>query len=295
MASAGALRRYGEFAQASRAQLGPALLLIPGLLFTIVMFMYPLLGLASRSFYDEDGRFTTKNYERMLTVSAYSKVLLNTIWMAVVVTVICLLLGYPLAYVLSTTRGRLKIALLIGILVPFWTSLLVRTYGWMVILHPNGLLNSLLLHFGLIKQPLELVHNTIGVVIGMTQVMLPYMVLPIAAVMERMDRTLVPAARGLGASKWQSFVWVFLPLSLPGIYAGALLVFIISLGFFVVPALLGGTSDILIAQLIQFNLSTVLNWGFAAALGTVLLVITLVTYVVADRWLKLNVLWGESR
>jgi ABC-type spermidine/putrescine transport system permease subunit I len=272
---------------------GPALLVLPGLVFILVMFLYPLAGLTARSVY-EDG-LTGEHYQRMLAVPAYSKVLLNTVRMAVLVTIICLVLGYPLAYKLTTASPRWKLFLLICILVPFWTSLLVRTYGWMVILHPGGLLNSLLLRFGLISTPLELVHNTTGVLIGMSQIMLPYMVLPIAAVMERMDRALVPAARGLGASPWQGFLWVFLPLSLPGIYAGSLLVFIISLGFFVVPAVLGGTEDLLIAQLIQFNLSTVLNWGFAAALSTVLLVITLVTYALAGRWLNLNTLWGESR
>ena len=273
---------------------GPALLLVPGLIFLIVMFLYPLTGLTGRSVFEE-GVFTAEHYERLLTVSAYSKVLLNTIRMAVLVTLLCLVLGYPLAYRLVTAPARWKLVLLICILVPFWTSLLVRSYGWMVILHPTGLLNALLLRLGLVRNPVELVHNTSGVLIGMTQIMLPYMVLPLAAVMERMDRALVPAARGLGASSWKSFVWVFLPLSLPGVYAGSLLVFIISLGFFVVPAVLGGTEDILVAQLIQFNLSTVLNWGFAAALGTVLLVITLVTYAAAGRWLNLNALWGESR
>jgi ABC-type spermidine/putrescine transport system permease subunit I len=194
---------------------GPALLLIPGLLFLIVMFLYPLAGLTGRSF-TEEGVLTAEHYERMVAVPAYSKVLLNTIRMAVLVTLLCLVLGYPLAYRLVTAPSRWKLVLLIGILVPFWTSLLVRSYGWMVILHPQGLLNTFLMRLGVIDQPLELVHNTTGVLIGMTQIMLPYMVLPVAAVMERMDRALVPAARGLGASPWKSFVWVFLPLSLPG-------------------------------------------------------------------------------
>jgi ABC-type spermidine/putrescine transport system permease subunit I len=287
--------RVTPFATASRSRVaGPALLLMPGLIFLIVMFLYPLAGLTGRSVFEE-GFFTAQHYERMLAVPAYSKVLLNTIRMALLVTALCLILGYPLAYRLVTAPARWKLVLLICILVPFWTSLLVRSYGWMVILHPNGLLNTLLLRLGLVENPAELVHNTTGVLIGMTQIMLPYMVLPLAAVMERMDRALVPAARGLGASPWKSFVWVFLPLSLPGVYAGSLLVFIVSLGFFVVPAVLGGTEDILVAQLIQFNLSTVLNWGFAAALGTVLLVITLATYAAAGKWLNLNALWGESR
>lgn len=276
-----------------RLELRRALLVLPGLAFITVLFLYPLGSLIATSAYD--ARFTTAHYRRLFTVPAYTKVLLNTVRMATMVTLVCLALGYPLAYRLATVSGRGKLLLLVGILVPFWTNLLVRAYGWMVILHPKGLLNTVLLGTDLLKHPLPLVHNTTGVVIGMTQVMLPYMVLPIAAVMEGIDRALLQAARSLGASPWNTFLRVFLPLTLPGVFAGCLLVFIISLGFFVIPALLGGTRDILLAQLIEFNVNTVLNWGFAAALSTVLLVTTLTVYLLAQRWLRLDVLWHGMR
>jgi putative spermidine/putrescine transport system permease protein len=285
----GAVRRNPERRRALRG----CLLILPALGFATVMFFYPLGSLVATSLYD--GGWTTKHYSRVLVQPAYATILLYTLRMAVIVTLLCLVLGYPLAYRLVTAGRGWKFVLLTVILLPFWTSVLVRTYGWMVILYPNGLLNTLLVRTGLLRDPLELVHNTTGVLIGMGQIMLPYMVLPVAAVMEGVDRTLLQAARSLGASPWKAFLKVFLPLTLPGVYAGSLLVFIISLGFFVVPALMGGTRDIMLAQLIQFNVSTVLNWGFAASLSTILLVITLTIYGLAYRWLNLVELWGGGR
>jgi len=270
-----------------------ALLIVPGLVFVLALFGYPLASLVATSVWDRG--FTVVHYRRLLTVPAYSRILANTLTMATAVTGLCLLLGYPLAYRLVTARGRARAGLLVCILMPFWTNLLVRAYGWMVLLHPRGVVNTALAAAGLVAAPLPLVHNTTGVVIGMTQVMLPYMVLPLAAVMDGVDPSLLRAARSLGAPPWRTFVRVYLPLTLPGVFAGALLVFIISLGFFVIPALLGGTRDILLAQLIQFNISTVLNWGFAAALSTVLLGTTLVVYALAHRWLRVGALWGSAR
>jgi putative spermidine/putrescine transport system permease protein len=270
-----------------------ALLILPGLAVVVLLFLYPLATLVVTSVHDEG--WTLQHYRRLFTVPAYLKVLRNTIQTAGLVTVICLALGYPLAYRLATSSGLLRTVLIVGILMPFWTSLLVRAYGWMVILHPSGLLNTVALWTGIVTEPLELVHNTTGVLIGMTQIMLPYMVLPIAAVMQGLDPRLLQAASSLGASPWRRFVWVYAPLTLPGVLAGCLLVFIISLGFFVIPALLGGTRDILLAQLIDFNMSKVLNWGFAAALSTALLVATLALYAVAGRVLRFQALWGSLR
>jgi len=271
-----------------------ALLILPGLAVVVLLFLYPLATLVLTSVYG-DGGWTLQHYRRLFTVPAYLKVLRNTIQTAGLVTLICLALGYPLAYRLTTSSGVLRGVLVIAVLMPFWTSLLVRAYGWMVILHPNGLLNTVALWTGVVREPLELVHNTTGVLIGMSQIMLPYMVLPIAAVMQSVDPRLLQAASSLGAPPWRRFVSVYAPLTLPGVLAGCLLVFIISLGFFVIPALLGGTRDILLAQLIDFNMSKVLNWGFAAALSTVLLVTTLAIYAVAGRMLRIQTLWGSFR
>ena len=150
-----------------------ALLVLPALALLVVVFLYPLAALVGTSVYDPG--FTLQHYQRLFTVPAYLKVLLNTVKTAALVTLICLALGYPLAYRLATSTGGVRAVLVVGILMPFWTSLLVRAYGWMVILHPSGLLNTLLLGLGLVREPLELVNNTTGVLIGMTQIMLPCM------------------------------------------------------------------------------------------------------------------------
>jgi ABC-type spermidine/putrescine transport system permease subunit I len=266
-----------------------ALLVLPSLILLLSMFLLPLLWLISASVYD--GGFIGRHYVRLFTVPAYVKVALNTLRMALAVSVICLVVGFPLAYKIATGAGFWRNLLIIAVLMPFWTSVLVRSYGWMVILHPNGILNSALSAAGLISDPLELVHNTTGVLIGMTQIMLPYMVLPLAAVMQRVDPELLRAAKSLGAGPANSFFWIYLPLILPGVVAGSLLVFIISLGFFVVPALLGGTDDLTLAQLIDFNINTTLNWGFAATLSTVLLLSALAIFALAVSVSRKSNLW----
>lgn len=271
-----------------------ALLIVPGLAFIAILFLYPLAALVGSSFQDDAG-FTLAHYARIIEIPVYTRVLIKTVWVSAAVTAICLVIGYPLAYALAQAQGFLKGVLLVAILMPFWTNLLVRAYGWIVTLHETGLVNSVLRTIGVVDEPLALVFNTTGVLIGMGQIMLPYMVLPLAAVMERMDYSLMHAARSLGASPARAFAHVFLPLTLPGVFAGCLLVFVLCLGFFVIPALLGGRRDILIAQLVHFNLTTTLNWGFAAALSSVLLVTTLVIYALGQRWFKLNLLWGEGK
>jgi putative spermidine/putrescine transport system permease protein len=266
------------------------LLTAPSLLLLCGMFLIPLLMLISTSVYD--GNFTSRNYTRLFASPAYLKVSLNTFRMALAVTGITLVVGYPIAYRIASDRGFWRNFLIVVVLMPFWTSVLVRSYGWMVILYPNGILNSALDAAGLITEPLELVHNTTGVLIGMTQIMLPYMILPMAAVMQRVDPQLMRAAQSLGATPTSSFVWVYLPLILPGIFVGSLLVFVISLGFFVVPALLGGTADVTLAQLIEFNINTTLNWGFAAALSTILLVSAMLIFFLASRLMRDGSQWG---
>ena len=266
-----------------------ALLALPAMLFLAVLFFYPLGTLIAYSF---SGSGPAVNYERILANPVYLQILQRTFTISVATTLICVLIGYPLArqIVAATPRGRA--ILLAIILVPFWTNLLVRSYGWMIILNPKGAINQALLALGLIDAPLALVYNTTGVLIGMVQIMLPYMVFPLVAVMSRLDARLVIAARSLGASPLASFVFVYLPMTLPGLMAGALLVFTISLGFFVIPAILGGPRDLMLAQLIEFNINNTLNWGFAGALSTVLLVATVGVYLVAQRWFGLGSIWG---
>jgi len=272
-----------------------ALLGVPALVFITLFLLYPLAVIVETGFHAKTGDWSFAQYERIATTPVYALILWKTAWVAGLVTFIDLLIGYPFAVALSRARGLWRLILLVAVLMPFWTNLLVRTYGWIVILHPKGLLNALLIELGIISEPVELVQNTIGVLIGMTQIMLPFMVMPIAAQIERMDRRLLQAARSLGASTPRTFVHVYLPLTLPGLFAGSLVTLVLSFGFFVIPALLGGRRDVLIAQLIDFNLTKVLNWEFAAALGTILLVVTMGLFLVAQRWFGLNSLWAESR
>jgi ABC-type spermidine/putrescine transport system permease subunit I len=268
-----------------------ALLVLPSVVLLCGMYLMPLTWLISTSVYD--GGFTARHYIHVFTGAAYIKVFLNTLRMALTATGICLILGYPIAYTIANRVGFWRNVLIVVVLMPFWTSVLVRSYGWMVILHPNGVLNSALMATGFREDPLELVHNTTGVIIGMAQIMLPYMVLPLTAVMQRVDPELLRAAESLGAAPADSFFWIYLPLIMPGVLAGSILVFIISLGFFIVPALLGGTEDVTLAQLIEFNINTTLNWGFAAALSTVLLLSALVVIAMAARILRAGSAWGS--
>ena len=203
----------------------------------------------------------------------------RTIRIAMDVTLICLLLGYPIAYLMLKSSPRVRGLIMTLVVVPVWTSVLVRSYAWMVILGRQGAVNQLLQVTGLTASPVPLLYNRFSVYVGMVHIMLPFMVLPLFSVMQRLDLGLVRAARSLGASSSAAFLWVFLPLSLPGVAAGSLLVFILSLGFFVTPALLGGLRDITYVMLIEKQVNELLNWELAAAMATVLLAVTLALVV----------------
>ncbi len=274
-----------------RRQFGYVALLLPALVLLVVLFVYPIARLLVTSVY-ADGQFTLEHYRRIVEVDLYLRVLRTTFVIALQVTGICLALGYPLAYFLASLQPRTGRLLMILVLIPFWTSILVRTYAWMVLLQRQGVMNRWLLELGLIDEPLRMMYNRIGVLVGMSHVLLPFMVLPTYAVMRGIDRTLLRAAANLGASPVQAFLRVFLPLSLPGVAAGSLLVFILALGFFITPALMGGRTDMMIAQLIETQIRTELNFSFAAALAAVLLVITLVIFAIYNRLLGIDKMFG---
>lgn len=271
----------------------PLLLMAPAFLLMAGLFLLPVVSLVARSFESPDGLWS--NYVRLVETPLYYQVLLRTLVISGATAFICLLLGYPIAYQLTRSGTFVKGLILISVLIPFWTNLLVRSYGWIVILNPQGVLNSLLLNAGIISTPLNLVYNTTGVLIGMTQIMLPYMILPLYAVMSRLDPQITNAARSLGAAPRTAFVKIYFPMTLPGVMAGTLLVFTISLGFFIVPALLGGARGLMLAQMIEFNINRALNWGMAATLSVTLLGVTLLLYWVGDRWFKLGTIWGVER
>ena len=252
---------------------------VPALALLAVLFAYPVLRLMALSM--EGGSLTW--YAKALGESFYLEVFWITVRIAVIVTLATLVLSYPIAYFLATAT-HLGAALGFALVVlPLWTSILVRTYAWMVLLGRNGVVNKSLMAVGIIDEPLALLHNELGVVIGMVHVLMPYMVLPVYAAMRRVDPDLLQAAEGLGAGALRIFYRVFLPLSAQGIYAGCTLVFVLSVGFFITPALLGGGRVIMIAVLIEQQVREVLNWSFASALATVLLVGTIAIYGLAQR------------
>jgi len=261
-------------------------LLLPALLVLGAFFVYPLFGILLRSVYRNG--YTLESYRQVVRTSVYLTVIGLTFRTAALVTLFALLLGYPLAYVLATVRPRLARVLAVIVVLPFLTSIIVRTYAWMVLLGSNGVVNQYLMALGLTAAPLKLLYNPAGVIVGMTYVLLPFMVLTLASVMRGIDPALVRAAHSLGASRWQAFRRVFLPLSAPGIAGGTLLVFILSLGFFITPALMGGPSDIMIAMLIEREVEFTLNWSFASTLAVILLALTLVGFGVYYRVMRLE-------
>jgi putative spermidine/putrescine transport system permease protein len=215
----------------------------------------------------------------------YRDVIARTFAISASVTLICLLLGYPLAYWIATAPPRTSRMLMLMVLLPFWTSLLVRTTAWVVVLQGGGVVNSLLGWLGLVdpQHPLELIHNRIGVLIAMTHILLPFMVLPIYSVMKGIPPNYMRAAASLGAPPASAFLRVYLPLSLPGVSAGGLLVFILALGYYITPALVGGPQDQMLSYFIAYFASQVTNWGMAAALSATLLVLVLLLYALYHR------------
>lgn len=267
---------------------GPALLAAAPLLFLLVFFLYPVFRLMLLSV--EGG--TTAHFEKALTDGLYVAVLLRTLEIAAYVTVLCLVLGYPFAYFLATATPFWATIGFVFLLLPFWTSILVRTYAWMVILGRNGIINRFLLDTGLVSDPIPMLNNLAGVLVGMVHVLLPYAVFPLYSAMRRVDPGLLLAAEGLGASGWQVFRRVFFPLTLPGVLAGSSLVFILSAGFFITPALLGGGRVIMVAVLIEKQVRELLNWGFAAALSIVLLGAVLFVYFLLRRLMRSELEWS---
>jgi putative spermidine/putrescine transport system permease protein len=215
----------------------------------------------------------------------YRDVLFRTFWVSASVTLVCLLFGYPLAYLIATSGLRTSAILLLLVLLPFWTSLLVRTTAWVVVLQSKGVINSLLAWANIIDpaSPLQLIYNRAGVLIAMTHILLPFMVLPIYSVMKGISPVYMRAASSLGARPARAFIRVYLPLSLPGISAGTLLVFILALGYYITPALVGGPRDQMVSYFIAYFTSNVINWGMAAGLSAILLVLVLILYFIYNK------------
>jgi putative spermidine/putrescine transport system permease protein len=247
----------------------------PSLILVGIIIFVPVGWLFWLSLFDAQGALTAGNYLRLLQQPSYFKTLMMTFKVSVIVTVVCLALGYPLAYLLSQLPRRIAGILMISVILPFWTSVLVRTYAWLVILQRRGLVNDWLMSLGVVDEPLQLAHNFTGVIVGMSHVMLPFLVLPLYASMKAIDRDYLRAGLNLGASPTKTFWQVFFPLSLPGLSAGVVLTFVLCLGFFVTPALMGGGKVFMWSMRIEQTSRLYSNWGAASAMGVVLLVLTL--------------------
>ena len=263
-------------------------LTLPYLLMVTALVVIPVGWLFYLSFIGRDGSFSFENYERMVKSKAYIRIFLTTFKISILTTIICAAIGYPLAYFMSQISRKWANICMIGVLIPFWTSLLVRTYAWLVLLQKKGLLNNMAIEMGIISEPIKLVHNTTGTLIGMVHIMLPFLILPLYANMRAIDKDTLKAASSLGATPTRAFWTVFFPLSLPGLLAGLLIVFVLCLGFYVTPAILGGGKVIMAAMKISSNIELYFSWGAASALGVVLLVVTALILFIASKLVSID-------
>ena len=267
----------------------------PSIFSIIAIIMIPVGWLFYLSFIGNGGDFSLVNYQRMIEYKSYARVYLITFQVSILTTILCVLIGFPLAYFLAQLPQKIAGILMLTVLLPFWTSLLVRTYAWLVLLQKKGLLNDFAIQIGLWETPVKLVHNMSGTLIGMAHIMLPFLILPLYGAMRRIEPEMMHAAANLGAKPIQAFWKIYFPISLPGMVAGSLIVFVLCLGFYVTPAVLGGGRVVMIATQITAILENQFNWGAASALGVVLLVTTMIVLYLSGRLLKLDsVLFGSK-
>lgn len=272
----------GEAAPASRAARPNGLGgVMPALIFVGIFFVVPVVALLLRSVMEPVPGLG--NYAELLGSATYLRIFANTFIVSGVVTVISLLIGFPVAWTLAIMPTRLASVIFAILLLSMWTNLLARTYAWMVLLQRTGVINKMLMAVGLIDRPLPLVNNLTGVTIGMTYIMLPFIILPLYGVIRKIDPAVLQAAALCGANRWQCLTRVLLPLAAPGMAAGALMVFVMSLGYYVTPSLLGGTANMMLAELVAQFVQSLVNWGMGGAAALVLLVVTLSLYALQLR------------
>ncbi|SEF46885.1 ABC transporter permease [Bosea lathyri] len=268
------------------------LLASPAVLVIVALVVLPVGWLMGQSFYD--GGFTLEHYRRIFTEEIYWRSFLLTFRIALLVTMLTLLLGYPVAYAAAHARRPWNVLILAFVILPFWTSVLVRAYAWLVLLQRTGVTNQVLDRLGLITEPLALVHNELGTVIATVHILLPFMVLPLYSTMQKIPRELMLAGASLGGGPLHSFLRIFLPLSLPGVVAGMTLVFVLCLGFYITPELLGGGRTIMISMVVSRNVELYNQWGAASAVGVVLLVCVLAIFMAVGRIIPLDKMLGQK-
>ena len=248
----------------------------PAIALVGLFFVLPVTALLLRSVTEPECGL--QNYAALLGDTTYFRVFLNTFLVATVVTVVTTIVAFPVAWILAVMPAALGAVLFGIIILSMWTNLLARTYAWMVLLQRTGVINRALMGAGITDEPLPLINNLFGVTVGMVYIMLPFMILPLVGTLRAIDPMILRAASLCGASPFQAFRRVLIPLSLPGIAAGALMVFVMALGYFVTPALLGGTSNMMLPELIAQLIQSLLNWGLGGAAAFVLLTVTLLLY-----------------
>jgi ABC-type spermidine/putrescine transport system permease subunit I len=291
LAAAGPVPRARRASLARRRRVGHLCLVLPLLAAMLVLFVLPIGRILATSLFDPG--LTLAHYARALGDPIYLRVLRITVKISLLTTLWCLALGYPMAYLMAEAPPRLRGALVTVVTLAFFMSLLVKNYAWTVLLQETGVINTFLRRWGVIQRPLPLMYNLFGVLVGMVHMLLPFMILPLFSVFSGMDRALRQASRSLGAGGARTFLHVTLPLSLPGVGAGALLVFIVSLGFFITPALLGGRTEMMLANLIDNQVRQVINWPFASSLAMLLLSFTALSYLVYHRLFGTERLWEQ--
>jgi putative spermidine/putrescine transport system permease protein/spermidine/putrescine transport system permease protein len=253
---------------------------MPAVALVLVFMVLPVGWLFWLSLFDDSGAVSLVNYVRIFTKQTYLNSFSVTFTVSLTVTLLCIGLGYPVAYLLSELPRRVAGLLMAAVMLPYWTSVLVRTYAWLILLQRSGLINEWAQHLGLISEPLPLANNLTGTVIGMTHIMLPFFILPLYAAMRSIDRIYMTAAASLGASPTRAFWTIFVPLSVQGLAAGSFLVFVLCMGFYVTPAVLGGGRVIMMAQQIERSITLYSNWGAASALGVALLAMTVLVLAI---------------
>jgi len=284
------ISRFARFVHRSRAM--PALLLLPCVAWIIIFFLVPLGLMAWRSF-SQHG-LSLAIYGELVTSPQYIKVTFTSLKIVTLTTIATLLLAYPVAYVLTVSSGWARIAILTLVTIPYWVDVIVRSFSWLIVLGDNGILNRTLLQIGLTSRPLPLLYNLVSVLLAMIQILLPMMIITLFGAMLRIDRSLLLAAKIHGATELQAFRWVFFPLSLPGVYGACLLVFVIGLGFYVTPALLGSPAETMISQSIMIEANENLDYERASAAGVLLLLVTVMIVAIYNRYFGLERLWGGT-
>ncbi|WP_244491549.1 ABC transporter permease [Bosea sp. Root381] len=268
------------------------LLASPAVVVILALVVIPVGWLMTQSVYDNG--FTLEHYRRIFSEDIYWRSFALTFRMALTVTVMSLLLGYPVAYAAAHVKRPWDVLILAFVILPFWTSVLVRAYAWLVLLQRTGVTNQMLEGLGLISEPLALVHNELGTVIATVHILLPFMVLPLYSTMQKIPRELMLAGASLGGGPLHSFLRIFLPLSLPGVVAGLTLVFVLTLGFYITPELLGGGRTIMISMVVARNVELYNQWGAASAVGVVLLVSVLAIFALVGRIIPLDKMLGQK-